>query len=184
VAHEVTGGAHLARAREHESALGQCTVFTPHATAAITINENDDPNIGRDLTAAPDRTVPLRAGWLHDRIDGNAAAHIESAIVGPSETIPEGLTGMSSEPSPRACRATERSSSLAGGWGAPSPRANPSLDGRRTGECHAARLGRYARRRSEPSPPEVPRKPDTLRKRLGASFRRSRGGRSGAPTSS
>ena len=67
---------------------GQCTVFTPHATAAITINENDDPNIGKDLTCALDRMVPLRAGWLHDRIDGNAAAHIKSAIVGPSETIP------------------------------------------------------------------------------------------------
>jgi secondary thiamine-phosphate synthase enzyme len=67
---------------------GQCTVFTPHATAAIAINENDDPNIGKDLTAALDRMVPLRAGWLHDRIDGNAAAHIKSAIVGPSETIP------------------------------------------------------------------------------------------------
>jgi secondary thiamine-phosphate synthase enzyme len=69
---------------------GQATVFTPHATAAITINENDDPNIGRDLTSALDRMVPLHAGWLHDKdkIDNNAAAHIKSAIVGPSETIP------------------------------------------------------------------------------------------------
>ena len=67
---------------------GQCTVFTPHATAAITINENDDPNIGKDLICALDRMVPRSLGWLHDRIDGNAAAHIKSAIVGPSETIP------------------------------------------------------------------------------------------------
>jgi secondary thiamine-phosphate synthase enzyme len=67
---------------------GQCTVFTPHATAAITINENDDPNIGKDLLDALDRMVPRRGGWLHDRIDGNAAAHIKSAVVGPSETIP------------------------------------------------------------------------------------------------
>jgi secondary thiamine-phosphate synthase enzyme len=67
---------------------GQCTVFTPHATAAITINENDDPNIGKDLTTALDKMVPFRAGWLHDQIDGNAAAHIKSAIVGPSATIP------------------------------------------------------------------------------------------------
>jgi secondary thiamine-phosphate synthase enzyme len=73
---------------ESEVEEGQCTVFTPHATAAITINENEDPNIGKDLTVALDRMVPLRAGWLHDRIDGNAAAHIKSAIVGPSETIP------------------------------------------------------------------------------------------------
>ena len=67
---------------------GQCTVFTPHATAAITINENDDPNIGADLLRALAKMVPLHDGWLHDRVDNNAAAHIKSAIVGPSETIP------------------------------------------------------------------------------------------------
>ena len=67
---------------------GQCTVFTPHATAAIAINENDDPNIGTDLLAALRKVIVEHDGWLHDRIDNNAAAHIKSAIVGPSETIP------------------------------------------------------------------------------------------------
>lgn len=67
---------------------GTCTVFTPHATAAITINENDDPNIGTDLLRALKKLVPERGGWLHDRVDGNAASHIKSAIVGPSENIP------------------------------------------------------------------------------------------------
>jgi secondary thiamine-phosphate synthase enzyme len=67
---------------------GICTVFTPHATAAITINENDDPNIGTDFQAALAKLVVEHDGWLHDRVDNNAAAHIKSALVGPSETIP------------------------------------------------------------------------------------------------
>jgi secondary thiamine-phosphate synthase enzyme len=73
-------------AREVETGL--CTVYTPHATAAIAINENDDPNIGVDLMRALDKMVPEHDGWLHDRVDDNAAAHIKAAIVGPSETIP------------------------------------------------------------------------------------------------
>jgi secondary thiamine-phosphate synthase enzyme len=67
---------------------GICTVFTQHATAAIAINENDDPNIGTDLHTALRKMVIEHDGWLHDRVDDNAAAHIKSAIVGPSETIP------------------------------------------------------------------------------------------------
>jgi secondary thiamine-phosphate synthase enzyme len=65
-----------------------CTVFTPHATAAITVNENDDPNIGTDFLRALGKAVPEHDGWLHDRVDNNGAAHIKSALVGPSETIP------------------------------------------------------------------------------------------------
>jgi secondary thiamine-phosphate synthase enzyme len=75
----------VAEARIEE---GQCAVYTPHATAAIAINENDDPNIGVDFLAALRKIVIEHDGWLHDRIDNNAAAHIKSAIVGPSETIP------------------------------------------------------------------------------------------------
>ncbi len=67
---------------------GLCTVFTPHATAAVAINENDDPNVGTDLLDALARLVKEHDGWRHDRVDDNAAAHIKAAIVGPSETIP------------------------------------------------------------------------------------------------
>src|SRR5947207_1650408 len=67
---------------------GVCTIYTPHATAAITINENADPNIGTDFLAALRKLVIEHDGWLHDRIDDNAAAHIKSALVGPSESIP------------------------------------------------------------------------------------------------
>ena len=66
---------------------GLCCVFVPHATAAIAINENADPNIGEDLQEALAKLVP-EGIWRHDRIDDNAAAHIKAAIVGPSETVP------------------------------------------------------------------------------------------------
>ena len=67
---------------------GLCHVMVLHATAAIIVNENDDPNIGLDLLTALDRAIPDHADWLHDRIDNNAQAHIKAAILGPAETIP------------------------------------------------------------------------------------------------
>lgn len=66
---------------------GICNVFAAHATAAIIINENYDPNICLDLLDALNKLVPSGI-WRHDKIDGNADAHIKSAILGPSETIP------------------------------------------------------------------------------------------------
>lgn len=67
---------------------GLCHVMVLHATAAIIVNENDDPNIGVDLLTALDRAIPDHANWLHDRVDDNAQAHIKAAALGPSETIP------------------------------------------------------------------------------------------------
>ena len=67
---------------------GLCHVMVLHATAAIVVNENDDPNIGTDLLTALDGAVPEHAGWLHDRIDNNAQAHILASILGPSEIVP------------------------------------------------------------------------------------------------
>jgi len=64
-----------------------CSVYVTHATAAIVINENDDPNVCEDVLDALDKLVPAGV-WRHDRVDGNAAAHIKSAILGPGETIP------------------------------------------------------------------------------------------------
>ncbi len=66
---------------------GLCHVMVLHATAAIVVNENDDPNIGVDLVRALDGAIPDHANWLHDRVDNNAQAHIKAAILGPSETI-------------------------------------------------------------------------------------------------
>ncbi len=66
---------------------GICCVYTPHTTAAITINENDDPNVCEDILEALTKLVPAGI-WRHDRIDNNGAAHIKAAIIGPSEAIP------------------------------------------------------------------------------------------------
>jgi secondary thiamine-phosphate synthase enzyme len=68
-------------------AEGLCSVYTPHATAAIVVNENDDPNVCVDVLDALDRLVPAGI-WRHDRVDGNAASHIQASILGPGETIP------------------------------------------------------------------------------------------------
>src|SRR5262245_39299181 len=66
---------------------GLCHVYVAHATAAIVVNENDDPNVCLDLLDALDRLIPAGI-WRHDRVDGNAASHIQAAILGPGETIP------------------------------------------------------------------------------------------------
>ncbi len=66
---------------------GICYVYTPHATAAIIINENYDPNICTDFLDALDKMVPDGV-WRHDNVDGNGAAHIKAAMIGPSESIP------------------------------------------------------------------------------------------------
>ncbi|MBI4518967.1 MAG: YjbQ family protein [Deltaproteobacteria bacterium] len=66
---------------------GICSVYVAHATAAVVINENDDPNVGVDLLDALAKLVP-QGIWRHDRVDNNAAAHIKAAILGPGETVP------------------------------------------------------------------------------------------------
>lgn len=67
---------------------GLCILYVPHATAAITINENADPNIQQDIIKVIDKIVPEHNNYLHDYIDNNAAAHIKSSIIGVSEVIP------------------------------------------------------------------------------------------------
>jgi secondary thiamine-phosphate synthase enzyme len=67
---------------------GTCLIYVPHATAAIIINENDDPEIQNDFLESLNRIIPSNGKYRHDRIDGNGAAHIKAAILGPSETVP------------------------------------------------------------------------------------------------
>jgi len=66
---------------------GICTVYVPHATAAIMINESADPNLLTDIINALDILIP-KGKWQHDQIDNNGAAHIKAGIIGPSEQIP------------------------------------------------------------------------------------------------
>jgi len=73
--------------KKSKTSRGICHIYTPHATAAVIINENYDPNVCTDILNALDKLIP-QGVWLHDKIDNNAAAHIKSAIIGPSEIIP------------------------------------------------------------------------------------------------
>jgi secondary thiamine-phosphate synthase enzyme len=71
--------------REEKIVEGVCLVYTPHTTAAVTINENADPDVPRDIIAALDRAVPFSANYRH--AEGNSAAHVKSSLVGASEMV-------------------------------------------------------------------------------------------------
>ncbi|MFP3090724.1 secondary thiamine-phosphate synthase enzyme YjbQ [Treponema sp. TIM-1] len=64
---------------------GICVVFVPHTTAAITVNENADPDVSRDVLLALDRISPDRKEFRH--AEGNSAAHTKTSLVGPSITL-------------------------------------------------------------------------------------------------
>jgi len=70
---------------ENKIKSGLCTVYVPHTTAAVTINENADPSVRRDIIAELNKIVPFDDNYAH--LEGNAAAHIKASIIGPSETI-------------------------------------------------------------------------------------------------
>ncbi|MBI4512427.1 MAG: YjbQ family protein [Deltaproteobacteria bacterium] len=64
---------------------GLATVFCPHTTAGLTIQENADPDVKSDLLAHLARLVPKEAGFRHG--EGNSDAHIKSSIIGASTTL-------------------------------------------------------------------------------------------------
>ncbi len=64
---------------------GICIIFTPHTTAAITINENADPDVPIDIISALERAFPQTADYRH--IEGNSPAHTKSSLVGASELV-------------------------------------------------------------------------------------------------
>lgn len=64
---------------------GLCMVYVPHTTAALTINENTDPDVQTDFIKEINKIVPWEDGYLH--AEGNAAAHLKASIMGFSETV-------------------------------------------------------------------------------------------------
>lgn len=64
---------------------GLCVVFCPHTTAAITINENADPDVVRDLLLGLGKAFPDRPEFRH--AEGNSHAHLKSSCLGASETV-------------------------------------------------------------------------------------------------
>ena len=65
---------------------GSCLVYCPHTTAGITINENADPDVARDLLLGLSRAFPDRPEFRH--AEGNSAAHLKATAVGSSVTVP------------------------------------------------------------------------------------------------
>lgn len=64
---------------------GLCCIFTPHTTAAVTINENTDPSVKRDILAGLKSLNLEQVHYLH--VEGNSPAHIKSSLVGVSEFV-------------------------------------------------------------------------------------------------
>jgi len=65
---------------------GACTVFAPHTTCAIAVNEGHDPAVIEDFLNHIRELVPREAGFEH--AEGNSDAHIKALLVGPSATVP------------------------------------------------------------------------------------------------
>ena len=65
---------------------GICTVYVPHTTAGVTINEAADPSVVNDILMELNKIVPAEDGYKHS--EGNSAAHIKATLVGSSAQIP------------------------------------------------------------------------------------------------
>ncbi len=65
---------------------GAVLVFCPHTTAGITINENADPDVCRDLVDGLARMAPCDVAWRH--AEGNSDAHLKASLLGQSALVP------------------------------------------------------------------------------------------------
>ncbi len=64
---------------------GICLVYCPHTTAGITVNENADPDVVRDILSKTGRLIPWEDDYRH--FEGNSAAHIKAMLSGFSQTF-------------------------------------------------------------------------------------------------
>jgi secondary thiamine-phosphate synthase enzyme len=64
---------------------GVCFVFVPHTTAAVTINENADPDVVHDILSTLSKLVPYKDNYRH--IEGNSDAHVKASLMGNTATV-------------------------------------------------------------------------------------------------
>lgn len=64
---------------------GIVVLFVPHTTAAVTINENADPDVATDMVNGLNKLIPFKDNYNHQ--EGNSAAHIKSSLIGASEQL-------------------------------------------------------------------------------------------------
>ncbi len=65
---------------------GFVVVYVPHTTAGVTINENADPSVVRDLIATLNKVFPVQGDYTH--LEGNSHAHIKASLLGSSCLVP------------------------------------------------------------------------------------------------
>ena len=65
---------------------GLCNVYIPHTTCGVTINENADPSVQRDIDMEINKIVPFQDEYHH--MEGNSPAHIKASIMGANVSIP------------------------------------------------------------------------------------------------
>lgn len=71
--------------QESKQQDGLCTIFIPHTTAGITINENADPSVHKDILTELNKIVPFDDNYSHT--EGNSSAHIKSSMIGSSINV-------------------------------------------------------------------------------------------------
>ena len=82
---DITG--QVQRAVAHTGAdSGMVWIYSPHTTAGVTIQENADPDVRRDMLDHLKRLVPPRPDFKHG--EGNSDAHIKTSMMGPSQAVP------------------------------------------------------------------------------------------------
>jgi len=64
---------------------GVCTIFCPHTTAGLTINEHADPAVARDILSFLYDAVPAEREWTH--AEGNSPAHVKASVLGSSVAV-------------------------------------------------------------------------------------------------
>lgn len=64
---------------------GIVVIYVPHTTAGVTINENTDPDVVRDMISTLDKTYPVHGDYFH--YEGNSHAHIKASLMGASCTV-------------------------------------------------------------------------------------------------
>ena len=74
------------RVKKHNVRDGIAIVYVPHTTAAVTINENYDPDVKHDLLKKLDELIPKRESY-YQHGEGNSDSHLKTAIVGNSATV-------------------------------------------------------------------------------------------------
>ncbi|MGB5921701.1 MAG: secondary thiamine-phosphate synthase enzyme YjbQ [Syntrophobacteria bacterium] len=64
---------------------GRLTLYVPHTTAAITINEGADPAVKAGILMVLNQMVPWKANYKH--MEGNSPAHVKTSLVGSADTV-------------------------------------------------------------------------------------------------